>query len=403
MLDDGRTKIAFAIVDTCVMEQPLIDEAKRIANEQCGIPVDRILVSATHTHSAPATRSCLGTRAITNYAAWLPGKIAEGITAAAKQLQPAKIGWASVDDWVHTHNRRWIRKPENKVVDPFGNATGLAHMHPGYQSPAVIGPSGPVDPGLSVISIQTEDGKPLGVLANYSQHYFGAGPVSADYYGSFCRQLAAKLGVPGDGNGPFVAAMSQGTSGDLMWMDYGSPKKDLTLDGYAGAVVDYALEALKKVRYRDTVPLAMVEKQITLNYRVPDEKRLEWARPIAAKIKDDLATNMQEVYAREALILHERQHVELKLQAIRIGDLTISAIPNEVYALTGLKLKAQSPASMHFNIELANGATGYIPTPEQHVLGGYTTWPARSAGLEVQAEPNIMEVMLTELEEVTGA
>ena len=34
---------------------------------------------------------------------------------------------------------------------------------------------------------------------------------------------------------------------------------------------------------------------------------------------------------------------ELKLQAIRIGDLGITAIPNEVFAITGLKLKAQSP------------------------------------------------------------
>ena len=28
-------------------------------------------------------------------------------------------------------------------------------------------------------------------------------------------------------------AMSQGTSGDLMWMDYGAPKKTLTIDDYA--------------------------------------------------------------------------------------------------------------------------------------------------------------------------
>ena len=46
------------------------------------------------------------------------------------------------------------------------------------------------------------------------------------------------------------------------------------------------------------------------------------------------------------------------------------------------------------NIELANGSEGYIPPPEQHALGGYTTWPARTAGLEVQAEPKIVETVL---------
>lgn len=402
VLDDGKMKIALTIVDTCMMEQGLIDEAKALASRQCGIPVERMMVSATHTHSAPAAMGCLGTRKDTAYAQFLIPKIAESIVAADKALQPARIGWGSVDDWEHTHNRRWIRLPGKEVVDPFGEPTGRANMHPGYVSKDVVGPSGPVDPQLSVISLQTLDGKPLGVLANYSQHYFGSGPVSADYYGAFCRHLSAKMGQEGDGNGPFVCAMSQGTSGDLMWMDYGAEKKNITLDAYASAVADSAMQALKTVMYHDHVPLGMVEKILELNYRVPDEKRLAWARPIAAKIENDVPKNKEEVYAREALILHERQKTTVKLQAIRIGKLSIATLPNEVYAITGLKLKAWSPFKDHFNIELANGAEGYIPPPEQHALGGYTTWPARTAGLEVMAEPKMVEGLHEALTEATG-
>ncbi|MDZ4402930.1 PVC-type heme-binding CxxCH protein [Prosthecobacter sp.] len=402
VLDDGKMKIAFAIVDTCMMEQSLIDEAKALASKQCGIPVDRMMVSATHTHSAPAAMGCLGTRKDTVYAKFLTPKIAEAIVAANAALQPARIGWGSFDDWEHTHNRRWIRLPGKEVVDPFGQPTGRANMHPGYLSKDVVGPSGPVDPQLSVIALQTLDGKPLGVLANYSQHYFGSGPVSADYYGHFCRHLAAKMGQPGDGNGPFVCAMSQGTSGDQMWMDYGAEKKTITIDTYASEVADSALKALQTVKYADHVPLGMVEKTLELKYRVPDEKRLAWARPIAAKIENDVPKNKEEVYAREALILHERQKTSVKLQAIRIGDLSIATLPNEVYAITGLKLKWWSPFKSHFNIELANGAEGYIPPPEQHVLGGYTTWPARTAGLEVSAEPKIVWELTANMHELAG-
>jgi putative membrane-bound dehydrogenase-like protein len=389
VLDDGKMKIAFAIVDTCMMEQSLIDEAKGIAAKQCGIPVDRMMVSATHTHSAPAAMGCLGTRKDTVYAKFLTPKIAEAIVAANAALQPALIGWGSIDDWEHTHNRRWIRLPGKEVVDPFGQPTGRANMHPGYLSKDV-GPSGPVDPQLSVIALQTLDGKPLGVLANYSQHYFGTGPVSADYFGLFCKHLAAKMGQQGDGNGPFVCAMSQGTSGDQMWMDYGAEKKTITIDHYASEVADSALKALQTVKYVDHAPLGMIEKTLELNYRVPDENRLAWARPIAAKIENDVPKNKEEVYAREALILHERQKTIVKLQAIRIGDLSIATLPNEVYAITGLKLRAASAFGTHFNIELANGAEGYIPPPEQHTLGGYTTWPARTAGLEQMAETRIV-------------
>ena len=72
------------------------------------------------------------------------------------------------------------------------------------------------------------------------------------------------------------------------------------------------------------------------------------------------------------------------------------------FAITGLTLKAYSPLQPTFNIELANGAEGYIPPPEQHKLGGYTTWPARTAGLEVQAEPRIVEALLQLLEKVAA-
>jgi len=405
VLDDGTTKIAFAIVDTCMMEQALIDEAKALASQQCGIPVDHMMVSATHTHSAPAAMGCLGTRKDTEYANFLIPKIAEGIVTAHKALQPARIGWSSVDDWEHTHNRRWIRLQGKEIVDPFGEPTGRANMHPGHLSKDVVGPSGPVDPQLSVISLQTLDGKPLGVLANYSQHYFGSGAVSADYYGLFCKHLAAKMGQAGDGSGPFVCAMSQGTSGDQMWMDYGAEKKTISLDTYASAVADNAMTALKSVRHHDQATLAMVEKTLQLGYRTPDEKRLAWARPIAAKIENDQPKDKQEVYAREALILHERQKTTLKLQAIRVGtdqldDLTIATLPNEVYALTGLQLRWQARFATHFNISLANGAEGYIPPVEQHELGGYTTWPARTAGLEVGAEKTIRGMLGLMLEKI---
>lgn len=401
VLDDGTARIAIVVVDICMMPRELIDQAKAIAHEKTGIPTSRMLVSATHTHSAAAGGPALGTRVDKPYAKMLPGKIAEAIIQAAARLQPVEAGWATIDDPKHTHNRRWIRKPDQMIEDPFGVRSARANMHPGHMSDDVIAPSGPVDSGLTILSIRSKAGRPLALLANYSMHYFGAQPISADYFGRVSDRLAAKVAGDRPDDLP-VAMMSQGTSGDLMWMDYGAPRNDPGIDRYSDEVAQVAFQAYKTIQYEDRLSLAMAEQTLTLGRRLPDDERLAWARAMIAKMGDREPKSIPEVYALEAVALHDEPKRELKLQAIRLGDLGVTAIPNEVFALSGLKIKAESPLPTTMNIELANGAEGYIPPPEQHALGGYTTWPARTAGLEVQAEPKIVEAVLTLLEKVSG-
>jgi hypothetical protein len=402
VLDDGATRLAIVIVDSCMMPRELLDRAKGMARERTDIPADRILIAATHTHSAPAAMGALGTPTDADYAASLPERIAEGVAQAAANLTPARVGWGAIDDDRHTFCRRWIRRPDRMIDDPFGHRTVRANMHPGYQNPDAVAPSGPVDPALTLLSVQTTEGRPIAVLANYSQHYYGSPPVSADYFGTFARAFARRIGGE-HGKPPFVGIMSQGTSGDQMWMDYSQPKQDPGIEKYAEELAESAFRGYQAIsRYHDRVPLAMAETTIDIPRRVPDEKRLLWARKIVAAMGDRLPRNLPEVYAKEAIALHDEPRRELKLQAIRVGDLGIAAIPNEVFALSGLKIKARSPLPTTMNIELANGSEGYIPPPEQHSLGGYTTWPARTAALEVQAEPKIVEATLNLLERVAG-
>jgi putative membrane-bound dehydrogenase-like protein len=397
-LDDGRERIVVCVVDTCMIPRNLIDQAKLLTHRATGLPLDRMLVSATHTHSAPSAMGCLGSRVDPRYATTLPPKIARAMIHAIERLQPARVGWGQVDDWEHTFNRRWVRRPDRVFADPFGVPNVRAHMHPGHESPDAVGPSGPVDPELSILAVQAIDGRPLALLANYSMHYYGSPLLSSDYYGRFAGYLGAML----DADDEFVAIMSQGTSGDLMWMDYGAPRKDTGYDTYAREIAEKVTTLVNNLEWQDAAPLRMAQRTLALSYRVPSPERLAWSKEKVAELEGRLPQSQSEIYALESVYLHEKQHTELVLQALRIGDLGITALPNEVYALTGLKLKEQSPFASTFNIELANGAEGYIPPPEQHALGGYTTWAARTAGLEVEAEPKIVEALLSLLEEVSG-
>ncbi|MDP6118344.1 MAG: hypothetical protein QGG53_41295, partial [Planctomycetota bacterium] len=245
VLQRGKVSIAIAIVDSCMIPRTVCDEAKKLASKATGIPIDRILIAATHTHSAPSVMNyCLGTMADPAYTKFLPPKIAEGIRQAHTKLEPARIGWNQVRAPGFTHCRRWITRPDRMQFDPFGNRTVRAMMHPGYQNQSYVGPSAPIDDQLSVISIQTSKGKPLGVLANFSMHYHGgAGP--ADYFGLFADRLAKNL--ESEGRVP-VCAISQGTSGDLHWMNYAKPNKGSNVSRYADGLVQLAAQALEGIR-----------------------------------------------------------------------------------------------------------------------------------------------------------
>ena len=93
-----------------------------------GIATGRMLIAATQTHSAPAAMGALGCPADPAYVVLLPDRIAEAIARAAANLAPARLGWATIDDDKHTFCRRWIRRPDRMLDDPFGNRSVRANM-----------------------------------------------------------------------------------------------------------------------------------------------------------------------------------------------------------------------------------------------------------------------------------
>lgn len=52
VLDDGKVRLVFVIVDNVGINREVFDEAKRLIQEETQIPKEHILMSAVHTHSA---------------------------------------------------------------------------------------------------------------------------------------------------------------------------------------------------------------------------------------------------------------------------------------------------------------------------------------------------------------
>lgn len=406
VLDDGSIQIAIVVVDSCGVPRTLLDQAKEIASQATGIPTERMLISATHAHSCPSVWGGLGSDVDVKYARFLPGQIAKGIAQAQKNLAPAKIGWAIGRDETNVACRHWIMQPGVAPTNRFGGTKDdTVMMHPGHNNPKAIRATGQPDPAVPVVSLQTLDGRPLALLSAYSLHYVGAPALSADYFAVFCEKMRDKIGADKAAAGerpPFMAALANATSGDTWLMDYTQKeKRKYSIEQVAEDVSSAAFAALQKIEYQPWAPIVMEQKLLTLGVRMPSAEEVSAAREFVKTFEGRKPKTVEEVYARETLLLNDLPPTrELKLQAIRIGDLAIATIPNEVYGSTGLAIKKDSPIKTTFVVELANGCEGYLLPPDLLKLGGYTAWRARSACLEPEAEPKIRAALLELLHSV---
>lgn len=405
VLDDGKERLAIVVCDNTMIAQFVMDDAKAQIEKRSGLAANRVLISATHTHSAPRAIGISDLPEDRAYLKFMAGRIADGVQRAINNLAPATIGWGGGNKPDFVHNRRWFVEKAAQGANPFGAKGEVVKMNPGRKG--LVKPAGPVDPELFVLSVQHADGRPMALLANYGLHYIGgipSGVVSADYFGVFADRIQELLKADRQ-DPPFVGIMSNGTSGDVNANNLGSPAPTKRFQAYermtevAYSLADEALRVYRTIEHQEFVDLGMREVELPLKIRKPDAARLKWAEPIhqigQAKFDARKRLTRPEVYAREAMHLKNYPDVAaIKLQAIRIGDLGITAIPCEVFAETGLGIKEKSPFKSTFTIELANGFYGYLPTAEQHRWGGYETWEARSSCLEVPAEGKIRSTVL---------
>lgn len=404
VLDNGETRLAIVVCDLLGASREVFDEARKLVTEETGLPGAHLLMSATHTHSAT---SALGTNRfqINNpldpYQAFVARRIADGVRRAMNNLAPARIGWGTGSEPRHVFNRRWFLKPGTMPMNPFGSTNDLVKMNPGRASKDLDKPAGPTDPEVCLLSVQTPEGRPIAVLANYSLHYVGGvgpGHISADYFAIFCDRLQELLHA--DRQTPaFVGLLANGTSGNINNIDFTQP--GVKQENYAqmrlvaNDLAQVAFTALQGITYHDWVPLGGQLRELEVGTRRPTPEQINRAKEILARPKTlPRAATLEEIYAERTLGMAQYPaRLNIPIQALRVGDVGITGIPCETFVETGLELKARNPFKPSFTHSIANGYYGYLPTPEQHRLGGYETWLGTNR-LEEQGSVKIVTALL---------
>jgi len=403
VLDDGRTRLALVVCDLLGTSRSVSTEARKLIQQNTGIPPEHVLISAVHTHSA-----CIasGKGTVGEYNKFVAQRIADGVQTAIGRLRPAQVAFATAEAPEHVFNRRWFMKHGTVPPNPFGGVDRVK-MNPPGGSPDLVEPAGPTDPAVSVLALREPEGRPIAVYSAYSLHYVGGtrdGDISADYYGMYCEELKRLLGVR-DQDPPFVAMMANGTSGDINSINFRKPRPSLPpyvrMRAIADDIAGKVHYALAKAEYRSGVTLAARFRELTIGSRQPTADQLAWAKATLAKPapKSD-KVDMPATYARRTLSVAEMPKTVLApLQVFRIGPVCIAAMPCEVFCEIGLEFKKRSAVQPAFMVELAHDGLGYLPTPRHFALGGYETWLGTSR-MEPQASEKMLGTVLEMAAEV---
>ena len=199
-LEAGGRRMALVTLDLGRVFGPVSLERLREAVKNSS-GVDFLLVTASHTHAGPNILDEYPSGRPPAWEAAALDSIARAVAEASRRLVEVRLGTGYGKVYIGYNRRR---------VNPNGSVTML------WQNPDKL-PTAPVDPRVSILRIDTLDGRPLAVLVNYACHPVVFGPdnlqYSADFVGVMAETVEKSLAQPPAAQP--LCLFLQGAAGDI--------------------------------------------------------------------------------------------------------------------------------------------------------------------------------------------
>ncbi len=374
---NGNTKAAVVVCDILTLPRHTIITARKMIEEQTGIPGANVMISATHSHTSPVvsgenTRDALDggdTEPALQYTANLPKLIADSVAAANQKLAPMRVS-ATVahEDSISFNRRFWMHD-------------GSVSWNPPKFDKGIIKTAGPIDPEIGCLYFETMQAEPVAAFVNFALHLdtTGGQKISADFPGHLARLLAQVKGKD------FQTVFATGACGninhrDVFWQDN---QKGVNEAFRIGTVLAGAINK----RWGTLKPLSDAKLQmrseiVSLPLAPIDTADITKANEVYARINDPKTTFPEQVNAFKVLdIVHRKgKPLEVEVQVITLGkDIAFVSLPGEVFVELGQSIKQASPFKYTMIVELANGSIGYIPNKSAYPESNYEVWSARCA------------------------
>lgn len=330
VIEGGGERLAIVGLDIGRGPTPaMMQQIRQAVAEKAG--VNTVMISGSHSHHGPVIeltdREGHGKGKFDDAVAYskrLPELLIEAIVEAKANLQPARIGVASKDVELN-RNRHTKRTPK------------------------------PTDPMLAAVRLDTLEGKPIAVIANFAAH-----PVtlpaellkfSPDYPGALQKKVESALST----NCVFM----QGAAGDM------SPNRgELDTNKYGEVLGDHIVSLAQSIETK-------VPKSPSIKAKVNKFKfgsRVDFGNPL-------LVTTFEKAFFPELVknfVAEYQGGIEPELTTVLLnGDLALVGGSGEFFCNHSKRLKERAyvPNTLFFGY--CNGHNMYFPTIEAASEGGY--------------------------------
>lgn len=372
----GKKKTAFISVDTLAITRKTTAFFERKIKEK-GIEIEKIIFSATHTHSAPAISNYDDLMiADSGYSKVVLDKIAESLTSAVKNLKKCVVSFES--DIYDIVGKSRISKGKKSYV----YLNGLYFWH---------------------ISDDGRSRELAGGLLNYNCHPTVLSAenlkISSEFSGATVRSLEKKYGGSGflfvnGAAGDISTRFTRNSQSYRQVLDFGEE-----LSGRAEKQIKN-LENLGK--FEDITSLTMITKNFSMegkktrNYEIIESEIDQIKKKMLSTGGGDkriLETMLQGLKIEKNRTSQRDLEYEAEVNIIKLGEVCIVTVPGEFYSYYQEKI-SEKRSKLIF-IGYANGYTGYIPENDNENPESYEE---ASAHLYAENGKRILEFILSSLD-----
>lgn len=366
--DEEDNTLILIVTDLSWGDEERTRMVRKAIAEEYGISSEYVMLGGTHNHSGPAyNNASLMVKNYLNY--WLEG-VMDSVAMAMEDRKPSQMQIGSTETENLTFVRRYIQEDGNLQGDNYKISDSPLASH-----------ETEADEEVQMVRFVREEGKDILITnwqshANYASNTKNAG---SDWVGPLRDKVENELDVH--------CIYFQGAAGNL------NPKSRLegenktkSIKEHGEAIADYVIAAYKDESVFTSVNTGLIEvKQATFTGKVnkSEDNKLEIAEQIYSKwkntsnyslcVSEGLPHGIHSPYHAGAIISRNKESdtKDMELNTISIGDVSIVTFPTEMFDVSGMQIKDQTPYEMTLLMGYSCGIHNYTPDVDGFARGGY--------------------------------